>query len=302
MTQKAGQRGIALIAVLWALVLLALIAATVLGESRGTSRLARNLLDAARAEALADGGVHRAVSGLAAPVAAGSWRADGTVYAWRRAEGEIRIRIEDEGGKVDLNRAGGLLLRRLFEGVGLEPARAEALADAVEDYRDADGIRRQRGAEDPDYQAAGLPFGAKDAPFDAVEELQQVLGMNAEIYAALAGAVTVHSRVRRPDPRAAPPLVRAALGNGDQTPPAPPADEPQEGPAGAGPPVAILSLGPTAHRSRVRTYTIHAEARTASGGLFARRAVVRMIGRGPVPYRIVAWGRGETRLFAVSPP
>ncbi|MDX1483405.1 MAG: type II secretion system protein GspK, partial [Alphaproteobacteria bacterium] len=120
------QRGIALVAVLWALVLLAVIAATVSRESRTQSRLARNFVDGAQAEALADGGVHRAIDGLSRPVAAGGWRVDGTVYGWRRPDGEVRIRIEDEGGKVDLNRAGAALLRDLFLAAGAEPARAIA--------------------------------------------------------------------------------------------------------------------------------------------------------------------------------
>ena len=32
------------------------------------------------------------------------------------------------------------------------------------------------GAEDADYEAEGLPYGAKDGPFQSVEELRQVLG------------------------------------------------------------------------------------------------------------------------------
>ncbi|MEE8215073.1 MAG: type II secretion system minor pseudopilin GspK [Alphaproteobacteria bacterium] len=208
---RRGQRGIALVAVLWALVLLAVIAATVLSESRTQSRLARNFLDAAQAEALADGGVYRAMEGLARPNAAGGWRVDGTVYAWARPEGEVRIRIEDEGGKIDLNRAGGRLLGNLFLAAGLEPGRAEALAAAVQDFRDADDTRRPDGAEDSDYAGAGLPHGAKDAPLEAVEELAQVYGMTRKIYAAVAGAITVHARTRRPDAKVAPPLVIAAL-------------------------------------------------------------------------------------------
>jgi general secretion pathway protein K len=239
MTQKAGQRGIALIAVLWALVLLALIAATVLGESRSASRLARNLADAARAEAMADGGVHRAMAGLAAPAPAGGWRADGTVYAWQRGDGEIRVRIEDEGGKVDLNRVGGPLLRRMFEGLGLDSARAEKLADAILDYRDADDRRRKHGAEDADYLSAGLPFGAKDAPFEAVEELRQLLGVDRDLYAAVRRAVTVYSRARRSDLKAAAPPVRAALSGDGGPAPAPPADEDTSAPLDGGPPIAI---------------------------------------------------------------
>jgi general secretion pathway protein K len=301
--RQAGQRGIALVAVLWALVLLALIAATVLGESRSASRLARNLTDAARAEALADGGVHRALAGLAAPAAEGGWRADGTVYAWLRPMGEVRIRIEDEGGKVDLNRAGGPLFRRLFLGAGLDTERAEVLTDAVLDYRDADHLRRPRGAEDGDYRAAGLPFGAKDAPFDAPEELAQILGMDRETYAAVIGAVTVHSGLRRPDPGAAPALVRGALGMEEGRPPSgSPASGAGSPPETADPALGVLARGPTAYRSPVRVYTIHAEARTSAGARFARHCVVRMTGTEAVPYRILAWGRGEARLFEDGAP
>ena len=309
---RRGQRGIALVAVLWALVLLAVIAATVLSESRTQSRLARNYLDAAQAEALADGGVYRALAGLARPSAAGGWRVDGTVYAWRRADGEVRVRIEDEGGKIDLNRADGRLLGSLFLMAGLEPARAEALAAAVQDFRDADDTPRPNGAEDGDYAGAGLPHGAKDAPFEAVEELHQVFGMTRELYAAVAGAVTVHARTRRPDAKVAPPLVIAALrgGGGGAAPPAtldpggilaqPPSRAPMPGadvPGVVDPSVAVLYLGPSAHRSRSRTFTIHAEARTLAGGLFTRRAVVRMTARGTPPFEILVWGRGAAALF-----
>lgn len=309
-----GQRGIALVAVLWALVLLAVIAATVLSESRTQSRLARNYLDAAQAEALADGGVYRALAGLARPSAAGGWRVDGTVYAWRRAHGEVRVRIEDEGGKIDLNRADGRLLGSLFLMAGFDPARAEALAAAVQDFRDADDTPRPDGAEDSDYASAGLPHGAKDAPFEAVEELHQVFGMTREIYGAVAAAVTVHARTRRPDAKVAPPLVIAALGplRGDRAaaggispvagvilPRTAAADlEPgADAPGVVDPGVAILYLGPTAHRSRSRTFTIHAEARTLAGGLFTRRAVVRLTARGAPPFKILAWGRGAAALF-----
>ena len=156
---------------------------------------------------------------------------------------------------------------------GFEPARAEALAASVQDFRDADDTPRPNGAEDGDYAGAGLPHGAKDAPFEAVEELHQVFGMTRELYAAVAGAVTVHARTRRPDAKVAPPLVIAALrgGGGGAAPPAtldpggilaqPPSRAPMPGadvPGVVDPNVAVLYLGPIAHRSRSRTFTTHA--------------------------------------------
>ena len=59
---------------------------------------------------------------------------------------------------------------------------AAALVDAIVDFRDEDDLHCLQGAEDRDYADAGLPRGAKDAAFEAVEELQQVLGMTREIY------------------------------------------------------------------------------------------------------------------------
>lgn len=303
--KRGRQGGIALVAVLWALVLLAVIAAAVLRESRTQSRLARNALDAAQAEALADGGVHRAIEGLTRPASSGGWRADGTVYAWRPPTGgEVRIRIDDEGGKIDLNRADGELLRSLFSAAGLEPERAQALSDAVMDFRDADNSRRPDGAEDADYASAGLPNGAKDAQFDAVEELNQVYGMTRRIYAAVENSITVHARTGRPDAKVAAPLVIAALkGGGGISPPGPDPVAEESGPEApemADPTVTVIYLGPTAHRSRSRTFTIHAEAMTSSGGRFARRAIVRITARGGNPYQILSWGREQPTLFAAA--
>ena len=54
--------------------------------------------------------------------------------------------------------------------------------DAIADFRDPDDLRRLNGAEDADYQSAGLKHGAKDGPFKAIEELQQVLGVDHDLY------------------------------------------------------------------------------------------------------------------------
>ena len=96
----------------------------------------------------------------------------------------MRIAIRDEGGKIDLNAAPNELLHGLFlsvacagrdgEGVGLDDRQADALVDAIRDFADEDELQRLNGAEDRDYEDAGLPWGAKDAPFRAVEELHRV--------------------------------------------------------------------------------------------------------------------------------
>jgi general secretion pathway protein K len=207
----SGRRGIALLVVLWVLTLLALMAASFTRTTRTEISLARNLSESAKAEALADAGVHMAIAGLMEPNEATRWKADGRVYAFRLAEGEIHVTIQDEIGKIDLNRAQDELLQSLFQLAGLDTQDAAALVDTIVDFRDPDHLRRLNGAEDADYEAAGLPHGAKDAPFEAVGELEQVLGMDREIYRRVKPALSVFSRRPGFNPHFAPAEVLMAL-------------------------------------------------------------------------------------------
>ena len=94
-----------------------------------------------------------------------TWRTDGTVYAWAFGGGEVRISIQDEDGKIDLNGAPGELLRGLFlsatwtgpdgEILGLDESEADALSDAMRDFTDADDLRRRNGAEERDVVEDG---------------------------------------------------------------------------------------------------------------------------------------------------
>ena len=179
-------RGIALVAVLWVLVLLSVMAAGLLRDTTVETQTARNLLDNAEARALADAGVYRAVIGLMDRDAEARWQSDGRAYPWAFGDGALRIIIFDEAGKIDLNLAPDDLVEGLFLALGAEPEHARLLVHAIADFRDTDDIARADGAEDADYRAAGLAWEAKDAPFETVAELEQVLGMTRALYALAA--------------------------------------------------------------------------------------------------------------------
>jgi general secretion pathway protein K len=70
---------------------------------------------------------------------------------------------------------------------------AAKLVDAIADWRDADSNRRLKGAEAPEYTAAGLSYGPANALFQSTEELKLVLGMTPEIFARIAPLITVYS-------------------------------------------------------------------------------------------------------------
>ncbi len=303
-TDRRGKRrrGVALVTVLWVLALLALIAASFATNTRTEINLARNQVESAKAEALAEAGVYQAIIGLMAEGGAEPWRVDGSVYAWRFATGEIRVAIRDEGGKIDLNTGRDDLLRSLFRAIGLNLQDSDALADAILDFRDADSLRHVGGAEDSDYEAAGLEYDAKDAPFEILEELQQVYGMSREIYEQVAPSFTVYARKPAPDERVASRLVLRAMSGGtlegededrgeDGLKPGEIAPEEISGTPG------VLRLGDSNARSGVSVYTIHAEGRMPSRSVFALEAVVRLGVAADEPYQFYAWRRAKRELF-----
>ena len=320
--QSPNQSGIALVIVLWVIALLAVIAVSFTTATRGQANLVRNLVENAKAEALADAGLYRAILGLLEPLSRQrllerrpelepvllpepgdtlgpetdhGWRVDGTVYVWPFGGGRVWVSIQDEGGKIDLNAAPDELLRGLFLSVGLDEDASAALVDAIVDFRDKDDLHRLNGAEDRDYADAGLPYGAKDAPFEAVEELQQVLGMTRQIYQRVAPALTVHSGRRGIDPRVAPRAALLAL-------PGIGSEEVESFLAARAEGTTENLLGAQGHKttSRERMFAIRAEAHAGSGAVFVREAIVEPIGARhkalPNPkqlFRFLAWKQGS---------
>lgn len=279
----ARARGAALLLVLWLVALLtALIGAFAL-TARIESLQGRVLSRGAIAQELARAGVEYALVRVADSDPATQWLPDGRPYRWNYAGSQLELRIVDETGKVDLNQADAPLLASLIQAVGGERQLAEQVAGAIIDWRDGDPLNQPNGgAEDPDYAAAGLPYGAKDAPFETVAEVEQVLGMTPELYARLESSLTLYSGRPQPDPTYAQAPVLTALG-----------------------------LDPAAYRARrlapmpgmtgqalvgsgTGTYSIDSRARLNDGREATLRTVVRA-GGGPVPgsvYTALRWEEG----------
>jgi general secretion pathway protein K len=273
--RQRKERGIALILVLWVLILLGMIAASFLRESRLGTNLARNMTENAKAEALADAGVSRAMLGLLDADPATAWRGDGKPYQLELGEGTVVVRIADEGGKVDLNRAPTPILRGLLQAAGLDEVGARKLADAINDFRDPDHEHRPDGAEDPEYEAAGIEAGAKDAPFDDKEELMQVLGMTRATYDAIKPYVTVYSGRSRINLMTAPEFLLRTI--------------PNMTPQQLSKILAERAAGTSLARARVDVVTVRAEAVTRGGGAFIREAALKRSGEVERPFEILSW-------------
>jgi general secretion pathway protein K len=193
--QRAAQRGVALVLVLWASVLLAVIASSFITERRTDALVLYNSTALARAEAAADAGVQRGIYDMyRSDNAPDRWKRDGSVQDWSFDGVAVRVELRDESAKIDINTASDALLRGLLLSSGLNDQDATKLLDAILDWRDPDSLKRPNGAEEPDYRDAGLTYKPANSAFQAIEELQLVLGMRPEIYRRLAPSITVFSR------------------------------------------------------------------------------------------------------------
>jgi len=67
------------------------------------------------------------------------------------------------------------------------------LVSAILDWRDADDLVHIEGAEKKEYQDAGLSYQPRNKPFQTIEELQLVLGMNESVFKWIEPLVTVYS-------------------------------------------------------------------------------------------------------------
>jgi len=81
----------------------------------------------------------------------------------------------DEGSKLDLNTA-------TVEMLELLPRMTPQLAGAIVDWRDANStVSDGGGAEDETYQRLSPPYRCKNAPFESIDELRLVDGMDLEL-------------------------------------------------------------------------------------------------------------------------
>ena len=289
------ESGVALVLVLWVITLLAVIAGNFAFSMRGEAQIASNLLSTAQAQALADAGAQRAwFELLKSPADLQRWQANGLVYESMLDGAVLRVTIQYETGKIDLNTASDALLQGLFKSVGLTEDESVALLDAVLDWRDADKLKRLHGAEEDDYRAAGKNYIPTNAPFETVDELQRVLGMTPELYRKLAPALTVYSRQPGVSTAVAPREVLLAIPgiNPDlveqylvQRQSLLATDQKVPEFAGAG---AFSSpvMG-------IPTYSVRSEAKMADGTVFVRQVVARVAHDPGRPVTVLAWGTAD---------
>ncbi len=216
---RAGEKGFALVTVIWGLGLIALLIVSFITSARLRLQTAFNIASAAQAGFIADAALGETILSLLLeresneattfkPLHAGEPRICSIAGAL------VAIIVEDEGGKLDLNGASQSLLYAALVGFGLPQSEADSIASAVVAFRM--GATSELDARNADYEGADKPFGPKQAPFQTIFELDQVAGVSPSLFRGLAPFVTVHSHSAGVDARTAPPALFAALASFSQ--------------------------------------------------------------------------------------
>lgn len=203
--RRENEKGIALLVTLLTLVLVVALAHEVFRIGAQSAQTGAYGRDSIRCVLLAEAGTGAARIALREDARGNQY--DTLDEFWSRAalpislgDGEVRVTIEDEERKIDLNRlmlANGnapderrlAVFQRLLESLGID----RAVADAVVDWMDNDGNPRVGGAESSYYLALPNPYRAKNDLFDTIGELRLVRGVTDEVFEKLRPFVTISS-------------------------------------------------------------------------------------------------------------
>lgn len=303
---RPGEQGFILVTVIGVLLILAIVAASLMLASRTEIKARAVLGGQAELAALADGIVRlaalRVVVRQTSVETAARLPVDGTPMRCVDGATVVTIRVNDTNGLIDLNNASGDVLEMLLIGSGKVLPDAVRLAAAILDFRDADDVPGPNGAESQAYQQAGRPYGPKNAVFESIDELDQVLGMTPDLLEQLRPLVTVHSRSTAIDPGVAPVellqvLMRGMAARSGLVESEVPLTREQF----RAPPQLLTRSSPrTQSRAASRTYVIGA---TASRGEwhFSRQAVIEISQRSETGFVVRSWSAHADATRAKRP-
>jgi len=257
--RKRNEQGIALIGVLWLVVILAALAGGVAMLARDDRSIAKAEVDDLRAQGWADGGVYLTLTDLCDPTTSKDVPLNGEPRLIKVAGHDVRVTVQDEAGKIDLNYASQNVLASMLTAAGSV---------------DGDGI------------AEAIIQTRSKRPFPSLGDLRFVTGITPALFQRVQPWVTLYAQRSAVNTSVAPQEVLAVLPGMDAGTMADIAASRNE----------RSRLRGEAQRQQTPgsdILTITADAQTGNV-VFQRRAVVQVTGNARQPYKIYEWAAGTT--------
>jgi general secretion pathway protein K len=197
--KRSNERGMALMSTVWIALLLALLIGTISMSVRGSMAYLRNNADLMQARELAEAALELGLHELSRNSQTRQLPRHGEVLTHILPSGTIALSIQDEAGKIDLNRARITVLKSLFVAAGakagLDAFDAVNLAEAVAGGIAENGERR----------------GDASTVLPSVASLAAMPGMTETMYRTLEPDITVYSGIGAVNPMTATEGALAAL-------------------------------------------------------------------------------------------
>jgi hypothetical protein len=192
--------------VLWLLLLLSGLAATVAYIARVNSLLTHRAVDIASAELAADAGIANTISLLSDEQTARHPALGGTTRSWQFDRALVTISVHNEAGGIDVNNAPDDLLLAFLQSQGVSLDTSVTLLNDLRVFQN-----RDEGGNDPQARERNTGIASLGRPLQSVEELREIPSWRARNLNCWMGSLTVYSQ--RPDLNiaAATPQASAAL-------------------------------------------------------------------------------------------
>ena len=207
MDYSKNQKGLALMIVLWVLVLLSALATEFAFSMRTEVNATRNYKEDVESYYLARAGIQLAMAELlkearfhsihptygfiaGIPKQFKAEKSEKEISEYEivnrtdieLGNGTVTYQITDENGKTNINRASREVLIKILSASGIKIGeQQDVIADSILDWIDEDDEHRLNGAESDYYQSLPNSYNAKNEPFDSLDELLRVKGINREI-------------------------------------------------------------------------------------------------------------------------
>jgi len=275
------QRGVVLVTVLWSIAMLSALAMAASVNFRAFAGIMAVDRDRVQAVALLTAGLE-----TAAGIAAGL---DGKPLAEIEtaiglSTGAVRVRLSDEGGRIDIGKAPADVLASLFRHVGAPALAAEALAQQVVALRKTRDAGPRPPSSPPQPQQP-----SNEQPFTDVHQLAGIAGIAPGWVAAIVPLATVFGN-ETVNPLTASPEVIAALPGVER--PGLEAFLAMRRSGFADTERLAQVLGPAQKHLAVkpqRVVLVDLAARANSGPVAAVQAVIVLLPQDAQPYRVLVW-------------
>jgi general secretion pathway protein K len=328
-----NESGVILIALLWILTALAVIALSFSRESFVEVAAARNAQSLEDSYFVARAGISAATYQLLQRYFNPSLRQpelqdvpDPTelgIMTGSLGGGVYQVNIQDESGKLNVNYVLEDQLRALTEAAGIDKQDGDIITDSILDWKDTDPAHHINGAEDDYYQALNPPYRAKNGNIDTPEELLLIRGITPEYFYGrperdaggsifykygLSRYLTVYSQSRQINVNYAPLPVLQSIPGMPQEAAKAIYDRRHVKPFKATREINDLgvNLGTTAGQflavGQTDTFTLTASAHAANSNVRrVIRAVVKLEPGSKKPYRILYWNENIPDYEGMTP-